>query len=234
MSLKPASASRRPDGFTLLELVLTLAVILVIAAITVPNIFDILSYRQLVRGGNGVRVAMVQARLEAMRTGRTQMMSFQTEGQQFKVEPYMTAEDVTEAADMLGQGTAVAMGGSAFVAPTINQNQTANPGNQDAGPVDPMNSRMDQETLPGEALFGVVQVQATARSLTMQQQSATLNSNAASPTTGEGGWSQPILFYPDGTTSNAVVSITLNGTSQVQVKIRGLTGETDVTEVLPL
>jgi len=182
-------------------------------------------------------VAMVEARLEAMRTGRTQMMSFQTGGSQFKVEPYVTADDVTEAADMLGRGTAVAMGGN----PVMPQTPNMGAGGTGANPQspDPLNGRMDQELLPGKSLFGVVQVQATARSATMQQQSAMLNSsNSVSPSSSapasDGAWSQPILFYSDGTSSNAVVSITLDGMNQVLVKLRGLTGETDVTEVLPL
>lgn len=235
MKSEPKQASRDQSGFTLLELLLTLAVIVAVGAITIPNIFDMLAYRQLLRGGSGVRVAMVEARLEAMRTGRTQMMTFQTGGSQFKIEPYATADDVTEAADMLGQGTSVAMGGTAIMPQSAGINSG---GGFSADPQtpDPLSGRMDQEMLPGQSVFGIVNVQATARSATMQQQSAMLNSNngAASPGAGGGEWSQPILFYPDGTTSNAVVSITLDGTNQVLVKIRGLTGETDVTEVLPL
>lgn len=216
------------SAFTLLELLLTLAVIVAIGAVTLPGLFDILAERQLVRGANGVRIAMVQARLEAMRTGRTQMMRFQTGGPQFKVEPYITAADVTEAADMLGRGTAVATGGMAIAAmPTATADSpAATPEDRD-----PMDPRMDQEMLPGEAVFGVTQIMATARSATIQQQSSMMNLG----TMNSGGeWSEPVMFYPDGTTSNAVVSVTLPNLGQVLVKIRGLTGDSDVGEVVPL
>jgi prepilin-type N-terminal cleavage/methylation domain-containing protein len=232
-----AGASRR-RGFTLIELLLTLSVIVAIGAIALPGLFDILAERQLVRGGNGVRIAMVQARLEAMRTGRTQMMRFQTGGPQFKVEPFVTAGDVTESADMLGQGTSVAVGGVATAAaPNMAVINPATATAVSAADRDPMDPRMDNEYLPGEVVFGVAQVQATARSATLQQQGATLNpsmgSASAAPDSG-GQWSEPVMFYPDGTTSNAVVSVTLENIGQVLVKIRGLTGETDVTEVVGL
>lgn len=166
------------------------------------------------------------------------MMSFQTGGPQFKIEPYVTADDITEAADMLGRGIGVALGGNPIMPQMPNMGGGAT--TSDSQSSDPLSGRMDQELLPGKSVFGIVQVQATARSATMQQQSAMLNSSSsvasgsAAPASNGGAWSQPILFYADGTTSNAVVSITLDGMNQVLVKIRGLTGETDVTEVLPL
>ena len=48
------------------------------------------------------------------------------------------------------------------------------------------------------------------------------------------GWSRPILFYPDGSTSTAVVTLTSGTIGQVVVKIRGITGDVSVSEVLPL
>jgi hypothetical protein len=221
----------------LLELMLTLAVIVAISSVAIPNLFVILADRQLVRSGDGVRIAMVEARLEAMRTGRTHVMKFQIGGPQFKVEPFRTADDVTEAADMLGQGTSAMMGGAAVI-PMADPNPNANANGTSIGlPLedrDVMDARMDQEMLVGSAVFGQPQIQATARSATMQQpgmMGGAMNPADASTATGGDGWSQPLMFYADGTTSNAVIVVQAEGIGKVLVKIRGLTGETDVTEV---
>ena len=213
------------SAFTLLELTLVLAVIVAISAVALPNIFDVLANRQLVRGADGVRVAMVQARIEAMRTGRTQMLRVHIGGDQFNVQAMTSLADVTEAADQMGRGTAVASGG----VPMANMNTL---GNQPAPPPldtgdrkeDMLDPSMNDDRLPPGVQFSQVQVLATARTSTM----------AGNPLTAPtDGWSQPIYFYADGTTSNAVVTVMRENLGRVLVKIRGLTGETIVTEVMP-
>ena len=47
------------------------------------------------------------------------------------------------------------------------------------------------------------------------------------------GWSRPIMFYPDGSTSSAAVTLTHTTVGRVVVKIRGITGDVTVSEVLP-
>jgi hypothetical protein len=44
-------------------------------------------------------------------------------------------------------------------------------------------------------------------------------------------WSQPILFYPDGSTSDAYVIVTDASQSAYRVSLRGLTGTSYVSEV---
>jgi hypothetical protein len=61
---------------------------------------------------------------------------------------------------------------------------------------------------------------------------------ATLPVTMEGPWSQPILFYPDGTTSDATVVLANERQHAIRVTLRGLTGnsqmvEADLEEVMP-
>ena len=63
-----------------------------------------------------------------------------------------------------------------------------------------------------------------ARSLEVDQQAAAELSD---------GWSQPILFYPDGTTSTAVVTLQHENSLKVMIKLRGITGDATLTEVMP-
>lgn len=225
-------APRCPTAFTLLELLLVLAVMVAVGAIAIPGIFGVLANRQLARGGSGLRVAMVQARLEAMRTGRTQVMRFEIGGSRFQVVPHYDATDVTEAGDMIGSGTAVATGGvaipvlpgSANLAPQVPE---------EAGPRDMLSVASDDEQLPEMVLFSDAQVQATARSSTIDHTSSGPLASGASAAGPGPGWSQPILFYADGTTSTAAVTLSREAVGQIVVRLRGLTGETMVSEILP-
>lgn len=202
-----------------------LAVMVAVSAIAVPGIFGALSNRQVARGGNGLRIAMVQARLEAMRTGRTQMMQVELGGSRFKVEPYFDPSDITEAGDMTGRGTAAATGGIAVPAlPTA----TPPSDSPEAGARSPLSVAVDEEMLPDLVIFSDAQIQATARSSTIDSAAGAASGGAAS-----GEWSQPIIFYPDGTTSTAAVTVGRESVGRVVVRLRGLTGEIRVSEVLP-
>jgi hypothetical protein len=50
-------------------------------------------------------------------------------------------------------------------------------------------------------------------------------------TTGGGVWSAPILFHPDGTTSDASLVLANDELSTVRVTLRGLTGISQTSEV---
>lgn len=217
--MKPTVPTR--SAFTLLELLLALAIIVALGAVTIPGLMGALANRQLIRGGNGFRTAMIQARLEAMRTGRTQVLRVQLQGGGFQVQPLYSASDVTEAADNFGRGQAVMFGGVAVATtPGVAPPATDSPGANS----DQLAGLMDQEQLPEEVLFADIRVQATARSITTQQ--------TTMATSGD-GWSQPIYFYADGTTSHAMVTLQRADVGRVVVRIRGLTGETDISEVMP-
>ena len=60
------------------------------------------------------------------------------------------------------------------------------------------------------------------------------NSNqvlATMPAAAEGPWSAPILFHPDGTTSDASILLTNGRQATVRVTLRGLTGISNMTEI---
>ena len=46
------------------------------------------------------------------------------------------------------------------------------------------------------------------------------------------GWSRPVLFYPDGSTSTALIVLSNESIGRVVVKIRGITGDVEVSAVL--
>ena len=54
---------------------------------------------------------------------------------------------------------------------------------------------------------------------------------AGAAASSDGGWSPPITFYPDGTTTDAAVIIANADGQRVRVTLRGLTGISRASEV---
>ena len=67
-------------AFTLLELLLTLAVLAALTAVAIPQIGLLAGDRRLVRGGDLLRVGMTRLRVDAMRQGRVLMLEGMIEG----------------------------------------------------------------------------------------------------------------------------------------------------------
>lgn len=195
-------------GFTLIELLLTMAVLVTIAAIVVPSFGVLLADRRLARAGDQLRVEMMQTRLLAMRSGRTQMLQLQIGASAARAKPWYDMHDLTEAVDQTGDSSAMLSGGN------------ASPASFQATAAEGTTREIE---LPAEIMIGDVRVESTQRSYLIDTQSL-------SDTTE--GWSQPILFYPDGTTSTAAVTFTQTEAGRVIVVLRGLTGEVTVSEVL--
>ncbi len=200
----------RPSGFTIVELLLALAILVTLAAMVVPSFTGLLADRRVLRAGDQMRVEFMQARLSAMRSGRTYMVQMSTETHQLRIRPWVDANDMTEALDQTGGSSALLTGGNAM-AGSMQEVDVA--------------SEAREVDLPEGVMITSLNVQSSQRSFMIESQ---VQAEAAA------GWGQPILFYPDGTTSTAAVTVTSEGVGQVIVLLRGLTGEATVTNVLPI
>jgi len=78
---------RRRSGFSMLELILVLAIVIVIAALAAPAVDGTINRQSIVSATDRVRVAMGQARVKAIRTGEVHALFFQRGGQWFDVAP---------------------------------------------------------------------------------------------------------------------------------------------------
>ncbi|MGB7347046.1 MAG: prepilin-type N-terminal cleavage/methylation domain-containing protein [Pirellulaceae bacterium] len=198
----------RPNrrAFTLLELLLSIAVLAAITAVALPNIAMVLGDRRLVRGADMLRIEMTELRLESMREGRVMMLDAMLEEGTLRIRPYFSMADAVEATDMTGSQSAMLSG--------------ADSGTMVAVPVDEQANK--EIELPEEIIVQTVAVVSAARAMEIQQQTA---GDQAS------GYSQPILFYPDGTTSNAAVILAHPTLGNITVKLRGITGEVNIGKV---
>lgn len=89
---------RRRPGFTLLEMVVVMAILVVLAGILVPTIAGVRGNTGLKAGGDTLRSKMFDARAKAMDYGIPYRLSVSDDGKTLQVAP----DDATAAAD-LGQ-----------------------------------------------------------------------------------------------------------------------------------
>jgi hypothetical protein len=80
--------------------------------------------------------------------------------------------------------------------------------------------------LPRGVQFAGGQAAADSRALQAE------NDQSQPPISADGGsWSDPIFFYPDGTTSTARIALTNEYHRRIEISLRGLTGVAHVQEV---
>ncbi len=200
---------RQATGLTLLEVLLTLAILIAVAAFAVPVLDGVLTQRRLERAAEQVRLLMLQTRLEAMRTGRVQVMHCPPETNQVSVTPLTSLSDLTEAADQIGAGGSLLMGAQTTVPQML-----------------PMQTEVVSKTseLAEGVKFASTRVETSIRSMITSSQTGLQGV--------EQQQSSPIFFYPDGTSSSAIVTVEQEGGGQLLIVLRGLTGEARVQDAL--
>lgn len=193
-------------GLTLMEVLLVLAIVAITAALTWPTLQKPLANRRLHSAADEVRTEWCQARVEAMRSGRTYTFRYEMGGDQFCTGP----QDAPNA------------NSSRNVSATVNL---------DAGGTQPGASTdaarpSDNKTLPkgirfldGKADNGAAPALPAAAQTSSQDQDQTSS-----------GWSDPILFYPDGTASDVEVVLVCNQDCAVRVMLRGITGTATIAD----
>lgn len=188
-------------GFTLIELLLVLAILVILAAAAAPVLRGTMQDAALRSAADQIRVEWTRANVRAMKTGRIQVFRFEQGGTQFNVQPYAAADDEIEAAPAV-QGF-----GSA-------EEEVTSP-------------RLDKTlsvTLPEGVTFASGEALTEGRALSIEQDISQANRF-------DGNWSQPILFYPDGSASDAFVVVVNEREVGIRVNLRGMTGGVTLGEI---
>lgn len=182
----------RPNGLTLVEVILVLSLLVVIAAISVPAMNGSFSRAHLSAGADLLRDAWSRGRLTAMQSGQIQAFRFEPKGARFQLV----------ALDQLG------MPESQSLAPDDGSEHSEH---------DIL--RLAPARLPDNVIFAAGDVASSA------QATAMLGSSS------DATWSQPIMFNPDGTTSDASLLLQNDQGQTIRVTLRGLTGIASASEV---
>ena len=226
MNTAPTIRTRRitaatPQGFTLFELLVVAALVIVIGGLIYPALTSTAETQNLVRSGDTLRTFFARSRNEAMRSGQTLALRYQVGGNQFIIEPWDTGDSSLESSNVVSNFNILG--------------QLEQTSNNDRNVTKRLLQQM--QALPDKVVFAAGTQAFDGRELA--QNDPTLNLNAENIATDsatdfiDAMWSQPILFYPDGSTSQSEVRI---GTDDLQifvmVRIRGLTGVAYVTEIM--
>ena len=182
---------RTTSGFTLLELIIVLAVMIAVAAMSLPMLQRSFSGQKLDKGGDLVRAHMGRARVKAIRNGEIYAFYYQVEGPAFRVGPFN--EETIESLK------------------NVPLDEDLRSSNFDFG----------DDLLPRDVRFTMALTNPDARA------AAAMVSANFRP-----GDMRPILFYPDGTSQAAKVTLQNKENDAIQVTLRGLTGTTTVKKIL--
>lgn len=198
-------------AFTLIELLLVLSILVVALSVAVPTYESMVTARKIFSAAENVRLELQKARLEAIKTGQAQAFRCQIGQTQFSVQPWLKASDSVEASE---GATIVTELGQAFDTESTSSGVASES-------VDPT---MGQKAIEEGVVFATADILNDMRAMSEQTVADSLQSSVS-------GWSQPILFYPDGSTTTAHVVIQDVRGRQMAVQIRGLTGEVKILEV---
>ena len=199
-----------PNGFTLLELILVLAMMVVLATLAGVNWKDAFRQQYLLKAADQVRAAWMQARIDAIKTGRVQVFHHTVQGNRF----YWTSQASMDDPQPNPLMSDVTMGPIAF---DSMDDSTA--------PV------AQQMVVPKRLKQGIRFAGANVR---LDQKSSLLLTEAPDPETlvtfqdlddpQTFRWGMPIYFFPDGTCSSAELMLQNEHLKLIRIYLRDLTG----------
>ena len=189
------SAAEGRQGFTLLELMLTLSILVILASLTLPLMQKPLANQRLRSAADLVRAKWVAARVKARDSGDVYLFRYVANENRFAIECRRDPDTSTDS-----------IWGDAAATSTASQ------------PTAELQAR--EQTLPEGVTFVGSETAPDTRA-------STIVSMGVSTAT---GGSEPILFYPDGTTSTARLVLRNEYGRTIELSLRGLTGIVTVGE----
>jgi prepilin-type N-terminal cleavage/methylation domain-containing protein len=184
-------------AFTLVEMLLVLALIVALAAVATPSIYRTLEHQQLKYAADQLRAICGDARIAAMRTGQMQLLRFEAGGSRYYIQPWVAGDDTLNAS--LEQSV---------------QLQTE--------PGVPANIRM--RTLPEKVTFHFTEGKFDTRAAMVEQE-------LTNAERGDVTWSRPLLFYADGTSSQARILLVNAREQGIEILLQGIVGTAKIGNV---
>ena len=212
-----ASTKRRRAAFTLLELLLALAVLVAVAAITWPALERPLATQRLRRAAEQVRTQWIKTRTKAINAGETFSFRYQPDTAIFRVEVQSQDAALLEAT-AANMGSQAGAGGSASAG--SQSSTTSSTTSLSAVPAQPLEAE-----LPDGVKFAGGDVTEDGRAVEIANRERSMGSVDLS-------WSQPIFFYPDGTATAARVALVGQRERAIVIELRSLTGGARIGEIV--
>ncbi len=201
-------------AFSLMEVLLVLVLLVVIGTISVWSLKGTFRQQQLVRSGEKIQAEWARARVKAIKTGRVHVFYHAVSGQQYYTSAEASIDDPTPT-EMLG--TMNSMSGFG----------TSSASSSSSSSSDPLLSNVPAAVnqLPQFVSFVGADVQMDQRTVLQLSGLAPTNNGFGSSTApAEASWGTPIYFFPDGTSSSALLVLRNDRQQAIAVTLRGLTG----------
>ena len=197
------------QAFTLLELLLVLAILIAIAGIAAPTFESMISSRRLLESINQLSNELKEARVTAMRTGQAQVMRATLQSRNYSIAPWLGGNESQDAS----AGATVMTGGQ------IVATEKGASGGVLTSSVD---SSKDLKELSTGVQFQGIETLVDSRNALAIQNSGDAMPAAGGTTT---GLSSPLLIYPDGSTTTAQIVLVDQKGRRMAIQIRGVTGQ---------
>ena len=221
----PPVTKKQQGAFTLFEILVVLVVVIVLGAIAYPAISGMTGMESLSRSGDQVRIHLARARNQAMRSGTTLSLRYELQGNQYIIEPWTTGEEFLET------GTTIESQPLVNVMGVPNSEAFAESEYRTVKKLLGYPHKLQKDI---NFVGSIVDFDARSAILgDAQLNDLTTAAGQTSMTDGiQGFWSDPILFYPDGSTSQTEIRLgSSDGRGFIMVRLRGLTGIAYVTEI---
>ncbi len=196
--------SPRPSGFTLIEMLLVLALLVAIMATTYPTLARLRLEHQLKQGAEMVRLQVASTRLHALESGMEYQFRYEPGGKHFLAVPaeYMAIQAQAAAAQSSGNSAAPSLYWKTEGTFTVKVKFSA----VSSGPA----AQIPPQPLPKEFLAGFEKPDELSRI----------------------AWAPPLIFKADGSARDFAVEIENDDGKYVVLYVRGITGGTTVSQVL--
>lgn len=214
-----ASAKHRARAFTLFEVLMVLAIMVILATMAGLAVRGGVQQQQLLKAAEQIRLAWSRARVEAIKTGRVQVFYHAPYRRHYFVMPQQSLDDPVQdiTQGRLGFGTASQM--------DSRQRRST----LDDQVIDSTDIR--ERTLPEGIVFLGADIQSDQRSTLNMSESpdpATAMDNLLSfgieAEETPHDWGMPLFFFPDGSSSVARLILKNERGQAVVIYLRGMTG----------
>ncbi len=193
-----ARQRRARPAFTLVELLIVLAVLAAVLTLSIPSLRKLAIKGELRNAARQVRVTLLQARLTAIESGGLTYFHYQPGGGMFEAGRGAGSADSTSETD--------AVPAAVGLDPPDTDSRAAEP------PAEP-------HTLPHGVWFADADTAQPAQP-----------SGAGEELPADESWSAPLVFYPNGRTRNAQLTL-FTDAYRIELVVRGLTGTVQISEV---
>ncbi|MFM2217799.1 MAG: hypothetical protein RL240_2117 [Planctomycetota bacterium] len=208
----------RRSGFTLFELILVLIILVTLAAIAFPTLEAMVSSRRLQQSAERLQNELLEARVEAMKTGQAQVFRATINGNTYTIEPWLSGNEDSDAS----AGATVMSASGVVETERTSTGQVA---------LTSISADGDAKQLDNDVQFMGIETLVDARNALEIQKSGETVPMAGVGTAVSGGISSPLLVYPDGSSTTAQIILADSRGRRMAIQLRGVTGRSSIVRL---